>query len=97
LVPPARSAEERFRSLRQLRPRFSLPERIIAIQWPKFVDRLETSGVWGGITERLSASGFPQTREALASTLAELRRLERREIQHALSGKGYETIWERKA
>jgi hypothetical protein len=95
LVPPARSAEERFRSLRQLRPRFKLPERIIAIQWPKFVTRLEASGVWGGIEQRMLAAGAAQTPQALEEVLDELRRLERREVRNAISGEGYETMWER--
>ena len=93
LVPPARSAEDRFRTLRQLRPRFSHQEKIIASHWPKFVARLEDSGVWAGISERVLAPGFAGTQKALDDVLTQLRRLERREIQNALSGKGYETIW----
>lgn len=94
LVPPARSAEDRFRSLRQLRPRFPHPDKIIAIHWPKFVDRLVASGVWASMSERLLAPGFPGTQQALDEALVQLRRLERRAIEDAITGTGYETIWQ---
>ena len=97
LVPPARSAEERFRSLRQLRPRFSPPERITVIHWPKFIDRLEGSGVWAGIEKRVLAAGFPETASMVTDALCELRRLERAEIHKAVRGDGYQTLWERGA
>src|SRR3954465_15404013 len=54
LVDPANSAEERFRTLKKLQPSFALPERITVIHWPKFVDRLVTSGVWSGVERRLT-------------------------------------------
>lgn len=94
VVEPADSAEERFRSLKQLRPSFPLPERITVIHWPKFVDRLVTSGVWGGVERRVAAE-VPGGMETIAATLAELRALEAREVQKALTGEGYQTLWER--
>lgn len=93
IVDPANSAEERFRSLKQLRPSFPLPERITVIHWPKYVDRLVTSGVWAGVEQRV-ASEVPGSTEMTASMLQELRRLEAREVQKALSGDGYQTLWE---
>jgi hypothetical protein len=95
LVPAASSAEERFRSLRKLRPDFPAPERITVIHWPKRVDQLIASGVWSGLEERLRSSGFAGTTEAVASTLVELQRLERTEIRRAILGEGYQTLWER--
>lgn len=95
LVDPVNSAEERFRTLRQLRPGFSLPERITVIHWPKFVDRLETSGVWAGVQQRVLASGKGESAELASAVLDELRRMERQEIQRALEGEGYQTLWER--
>ena len=88
LVPPATSAEERFRSLRRLRPRFSPPERITVIHWPKFIDRLESSGVCSGIERRGVTDAFPQTVTAAAEALCELRRLEQREVRNAITGEG---------
>ena len=94
LVPAARSAEERFRSLRELRPGFKLPERITIIHWPKFVDRLEESGVWSGIERRVLAAGFEETETAVAGALAELKRHETDAVRRAIRGDGYQTLWE---
>lgn len=95
IVPPARSSEERFRSLRRLRPRFPAPERITVVHWPKFVDRLAASGVWAAVERRVLTAGFPKTARMAADALCELRRLERAEIGRAIRGKDYQTLWER--
>ncbi len=93
LVPPARSAQERFLSLRRLRPRFPSPERVIVIHWPKFVDRLEASGVWSAIEQQVQAAGFAGGASMTKNALGELRRLERREVVKAIRGEEYQTIW----
>ena len=49
LVPPAGSAEERFKSLKMLRPRFRLPQKISAIWWPRYINGLVETGVWDAI------------------------------------------------
>jgi hypothetical protein len=95
VVPPAGSAEERFRSLKQLRPSFALPERITVIHWPKLIARLEESGVWAGIERRIAEAGFPQSVTVATQALRELKRLEQREAQRAVQGEGYQTLWER--
>jgi hypothetical protein len=59
LVPPVKTAEERFRSLKQLRPRFRIPEKICSVWWPKHIDSLATSGVWPAIARRVIDSGSP--------------------------------------
>lgn len=97
IVPPANSAEERFRSLRRLRPGFDPPQRITVVHWPKFVDTLESSGVWTAVARRIGAADVPAMAAAANDALCELRRLERREIQNALRGEGYQTVWERPA
>src|SRR4051812_20468969 len=38
IVPMVNSVEERFRSLRRMRPRFRRPESITLVPWPKYVD-----------------------------------------------------------
>ncbi len=95
IVPPANSAEERFRSLRRLRPGFEPPQRITVVHWPKFVGTLETSGVWAAVTRRIGAADAPAMAAAADDALCELRRLEGREVQNALCGEGYQTVWER--
>jgi len=94
LVPPAASVEERFRSLKRLRPRFRLPEKITSIWWPRHVDSLVESGVWGALVDRLVEQGFPDTAQRCEQVLQELRDLERGEVQSAIRGEGYRALWQ---
>src|SRR4030043_346807 len=59
LVPKASSVEERFRSLKQLRPHFTLPDKIMSFTWPRHVETFRAAGLWQRIIERLDASGHP--------------------------------------
>ncbi len=95
IVPRAGSSEETFRSLKRLRPRFALPERMTAIWWPKYIDTLRTSGVWNGIVEKVSESGYESSVKQCDEILEELIQLERQEIHNAITGKGFQTIWQR--
>ena len=94
LVPRATSVEERFRSLKQLRPRFKLPEKISAIWWPKTVDTMVGRGVWDAVVQRIAEGGFPEAARAAGAVLDELRALERAEVRNALAGEGYQALWE---
>lgn len=95
LVPRATSVEERFRSLKKLRPRFRLPEKISAIWWPKFVDTMVERGVWRAIVERIENAGFTEAARQCDAVLEELRALERQEIRNAVAGEEYQPLWER--
>lgn len=95
LVPRATSVEERFRSLKQLRPRFKLPEKISAIWWPKSVDSMVQHGIWGAITERVRGGGFAEAADECEGVLQELRASERKELHNALVGEGYQALWEK--
>src|SRR3972149_3488150 len=57
VVPKAGSVEERFKSLKKLRPRFPLPEKIMSFMWPRHIDTLRNSGVWGKIGRRMGSLG----------------------------------------
>jgi hypothetical protein len=94
-VPRAASLEERFKSIKQLRPRFRLPEKITAIWWPKHVRELVTCGVWDRIVQRLTSAGFPEADEKCQEVLDELVRQEEQEIVNAIAGRGYHCLWER--
>jgi hypothetical protein len=94
-VPRAASLEERFKSIKQLRPRFRLPEKITAIWWPKHVQELVTCGVWDRIVQRLTSAGFPQAAEHCQEILEELIRQEEQETINAIAGKDYQCLWER--
>lgn len=93
LVPPAANANERFKSLKQLRPRFKLPRRISAIWWPRYVRTMRETGVWDAIVQRIAGSGFPEMTDACEALFEELARMERLEIVNAINGEGYRTLW----
>jgi len=97
VVNRAGSSEESFRSLKRMRPRFPLPDKMTAIFWPKYVKTLCTTGVWDAITERLRQSGYPESLRQCEEALTELYRLERQEIRNAISGEGFKTVWQRTA
>ena len=95
LVAPAATAEERFRSLKRLRPRFRLPDKITAIWWPKYISTLVGCGIWDCLMARLAESGFPRAVEEGAEVLRELLEMERAEVRRAIVGEGYKALWQR--
>ena len=97
LVPRLGSSEESFRNLKRMRPRFPLPDRMTAIWWPKYVETLCTTGIWQALVKRIAASGFTEAVQDCEEVLQELRAMERQEIRNAISGEGFQTIWQRSA
>lgn len=95
IVPRAGSSEESFRNLKRLRPRFPLPDRMTAIWWPKYIETLRTTGVWDCIVHRVSESGYNDSVRQCEDVLRELLDLERQEVRNAITGKGFQTIWQR--
>jgi hypothetical protein len=93
LVPRVNSAEERFRSLKVLRPRFRLPKKISAIWWPRYIGGLVESGIWDAIADRLADNGYSDAASTCDDILCELRRQERIEMLNAIGGEGYRTLW----
>jgi hypothetical protein len=91
------SSEESFRSLKRLRPRFPLPEKMTAIMWPKYVSTLQNTGVWDAIVSRVARSGHEDSRRQCDEVLSELLKLEKREIRNAIVGEGFQTVWQRTA
>ncbi|MBI2761002.1 MAG: hypothetical protein HYX51_06210 [Chloroflexi bacterium] len=95
VVDMVRSAEERLETLRRLRPRFARPKAIILVPWPRFVSSVKQSGVWQIVVERLVSAGDPDAEVALERCYRELLREERAELRRAVTGDGYQTMWER--
>jgi len=96
LVPRASSVEERFRSVKELRPAFPLPDRILSFEWPRHVALMLDAGLWDRIEERLEREGGEAARAAAAAVFRDLLEAERREEIAAIrGGDGYQTIWER--
>ena len=97
MVPRAGSVEERFRHLKELRPRFPLPERIMSFMWPRHIALLEKSGVWQRIVDRLVGEGHPEMAECCREAFDELTRQERVEVMAAIrGGRSYQSLWERR-
>jgi hypothetical protein len=98
LVARASSVEERFRHLKEIRPRFPLPERIMSFMWPRHVALLQTSGVWQRIVDRLEALGHAGTADQCEAIYQELLAEERAQVVAAIRGEsGYQSLWERRA
>ncbi len=93
LVPKVDSAEERFKSLKMLRPRFKLPQKISAIWWPRHIATLRETGIWAAVVERVESSGYAAMGPRCDEVYDELIRMERMEIVNAIGGEGYRTLW----
>lgn len=95
LVPGATSLGARVKRIKQLRPRFRLPEKVTAVSWPRYVRSLTESGAWERILRRIGSSGYPQVADRAGEVLRELRQRERVEFLNAIIGAGYHSLWER--
>jgi len=95
IVPMVSTPEERLRALRKLRPRFPRPDSITIIPWPKYVASLQRLGIWERIVGRFVNLAFPEAVRQCEAAYEELIALEQEEILHAVSGDGYESMWER--
>jgi hypothetical protein len=94
VVPRASSAEERFRSLKMMRPRFRVPERIMTFQWPRHARALAESGVWEHLARRLCSLGWLDTAGQCDEAYGELLREERLvEVAAIKGGEGFHTKW----
>ena len=96
VVPRAQSVEDRFKSLKKLRPLFPLPEKIMSFMWPRHVETMKNAGVWEKIESRLVSLGGEPMMEQCQSAYRELAHQERLEVLSAIKGgEGYQSLWER--
>jgi len=93
VVPPVKSVQERYDSLKQLRPRFEAPAKIVALWWPRFARSLSSTGTWNLVLERLSETGHPESVRMAGEALRQLIELEEGRQRAAVSGKGFRTLW----
>ncbi len=94
VVPPAASAEDRFRALKVLRPRFRVPERIMTFQWPRHARAMAESGVWDHLVRRLVMLGWSETPHDCEEAYEGLVREERLvEVAAITGGEGFQTLW----
>lgn len=94
VVPMANSVEERFRSLKKIRPRFPRPESITLIPWPKYTRSLKSLGVVDRLNARFARAGFTDLLQRLPGCIDELAAAEREELENAITGRQYQTMWE---
>lgn len=95
VMPMARSAADRLRTLKRMRPALPRAAEILVVPWPSFVDGLVRAGIWEKLQERIAASGSLSALDALDKALEELRTLESQEFGALLTGDRYETLWSR--
>lgn len=93
VVKPVRSVQERYASLKKLRPRLDAPEKIVAIWWPRFMPSLAATGVWDEVMQRVTESGYVGAVREAEATLAELIQLEEAQKRAAVRGDGFKTLW----
>ncbi len=96
LVQRAESVEERFRSIKRMRPEFPFPERVMSFHWPRSTPVLLTSGAWQHIVDRMAVLGGHEAMETCGVTMEALLIEERTEVASAIRGsEHYQTLWER--
>lgn len=96
IVPKAGSVEERFKSLKKLRPRLPLPDRIMSFMWPRQMETFRASGLWDKIEARMVSLGGEQMLKVCQSVFEELEREEKAEVVAAIrGGESYQSLWER--
>ncbi len=94
LVEPVKSVQERYASLRKLRPRFRDPEKIVMVYWPRFTRSLGESDAWREVNARLVESGHPESVREAELALAALVRAEDEHQRAAVQGsEGFKTLW----
>lgn len=96
IVPRAESVDDRFKSIKRLRPELPYPEKVMSFHWPRTMPVILVSGVWQHLVDRISALGDDETTEQCGRVMEELLRLERAEVAGAIRGaEHYQTLWER--
>jgi hypothetical protein len=95
VMPMVANARERVESVRRLRPRLGAIESLALIPWLRSVAALKALGVWTCMVDRLVQAGGPPCEVALERCYRQLVREERAEHHRAVTGEGYETIWQR--
>ncbi len=95
VMPMVDNTEERFATLRALRPGLPRPQSITMIPWAHSVAALDRAGVWPCVLARLEVCGTPLTLRTARHTLRQLRSLELAELREAIVGRAYRTVWSR--
>ena len=95
VVPMVNSIEERFRGLRRMRPRFPRPDTITIVPWPRPLVSFKRTGVLDRLLARFADEGHSAGVHDARHAYEELEALESQEIANAITGEGYQSLWER--
>jgi hypothetical protein len=96
IVSKANSVEERFKSLKKMRPRLPLPDKIMSFMWPRQMETFRASGLWEKIETRMVSLGGEEMVKVCQSVFEELEREEKAEVMTAIrGGETYQSLWER--
>ena len=93
IMPMVASPQERMRAIRRLRPGFPRRHSLSVIGWPRYVESLETHGIWQQLIDQLAKAGHPSPGEFMPQVMEELRRQEKAELARVVMGQNYHTIW----
>ncbi|MPZ22676.1 MAG: hypothetical protein GEU28_03855 [Dehalococcoidia bacterium] len=96
VVPKAGSVEERFRTIKELRPGLPLPERIMSFQWPRGLQSFRAAGIWGRLERRCAAVASGDPGLMCDAAWKRLEGAERELVRGAIrGGEGFQTLWPR--
>ncbi|MGD9933138.1 MAG: hypothetical protein AB7T37_05410 [Dehalococcoidia bacterium] len=96
IVPRAESVEDRFRSIKRMRPDFGFPEKVMSFAWPRSVAVMVSSGVWQRVADRLASLAGSEGEAVAAAVLRDMEADEKSEVASAIRGaETYQTLWER--
>lgn len=96
VVPGVSSLQERYATLREMRPNLPLPEKFTFFIWPRSVTALARLSIWGKIVNRLGSSGT-DARGACEGVFRELQRIELAQVIAAVKGEGFRSIYQRES
>jgi hypothetical protein len=89
VVPMVRTAADRIRSLRRLRPQLPRPDSITMIPWGRRVHSLVDCGLWPHLVARGGDEACAE------DCMTRLRSMELSEFRDAIIGRAYQSIWSR--
>ena len=91
------SAQERLRSLQQLRPGFTELGQLTLAPWLGSVGAFAEQGIWAAVLERFHALGYADEASDATRVFEQLRRQERLMLQHLVAGdpQTTRTVWTR--
>ena len=89
LMAMVRTAADRIRSLRRLRPQLPRPDSITMIPWGRRVLSLVDCGLWANLLARVEDD------ECAEDCMRRLHSMELAEFRDAIVGRSYQSIWSR--